>query len=182
MKLSFIIIIFSIISCNTEKKSPNNVIVESLKKEKYYFDFDQIDHYKTDFDEKKSIELIRNSKNSENDKLKYEVILGDTPKNIQEIEFLKNIEKIGFTKKTIEKVKFKNINNLFMEKHITDDYAISCAPVFRDILVFYKKKQIIGMAKICFSCKQNIIIGTNANTEYFGHNGDYGKLRKILSQ
>jgi len=37
------------------------------------------------------------------------------------------------------------------------------------------------MAKICFDCHQKHIVGTNANTEHFGQDGDYPKLLQILN-
>ena len=148
----------------------------------FFFDFDEIKYYKTDFDEKKSVDLIRNNKKSKIDSLKYQVILGETPKNLTDLDFIKNLDKIGFFEEIIGEEKHSGIRNIFKEKKIQDDYAIGCAPVFRDILLFYKNKKIIGIAKICFTCQQNIIIGTNANTDFFGHNGDYKKLYTLLNK
>ena len=185
-------ICFFIISCKTETKKYNVfkeqekteiIKTKTLKTEigKVFFDFDEIDFYNTDFDEKKSIVLIQNKENSELDKLKYEIILEETPKNIQDLEFLNKMTEIGFTHKKIESDKFKSINEIFVEKNISNDYAYGCAPVYRDILIFKKNEKIIGVAKICFGCEQNIIIGTKANTVNFGHNGDYGRLKNILN-
>jgi hypothetical protein len=187
MKL-FILIFFYIatIGCKTEIKNPNNIKENIAQKTKQtekgnvFFDFDEVDFYNIDFDEGRSIELIRNREKSNVDKLKYEIILGETPENIGDTAFVKQIKDIGFVYKKIENDKFKSINKVFVEKNISDDYAFACAPVYRDILIFKKKGEIIGIAKICFSCQQNIIIGTKANTINFGHNGDYGRLRRIL--
>lgn len=189
MKL-FILIIFyiTIIGCKSEIKNPNNIkgnIAQKIKqteKGDVFFDYDEIDFYNIDFDEGRSVELIQNREKSNDDKLKYQIILGETPENIKDTAFLKQIKDIGFKCKKIKSDKFKSINKIFIEKNISDDYAFGCAPVYRDILIFKKKGKIIGIAKICFSCQQNIIIGTKANTKNFGHNGDYGRLRSILYQ
>lgn len=187
MKL-FILIFFYIatISCKTEIKNSNNIEENIAQKNKQsekgnvFFDFDEIDFYNIDFEEGRAIELIRNREKSNIDKLKYEIILSETPENIGDTTFLKQIKDIGFVYKKVESDKFKSINTVFVEKNISDDYAFACAPVYRDILIFKRKGEIIGIAKICFSCQQNIIIGTKANTINFGHNGDYGRLRRIL--
>ena len=33
-----------------------------------------------------------------------------------------------------------------------------CAPVYRDVLVFKNNSKIVGFAKICFSCSQNMVL------------------------
>ncbi len=174
------------IGCKSEIKNSNNIKENIVQKNKQtekgnvFFDFDEIDYYNIDFEEGRAIELIRNREKSNIDKLKYEIILDETPENIKDTDFLKHIKEFGFIHTKIQSDKFKSINTIFIEKNISDNYALACAPVYRDILIFKKKGEIIGIAKICFSCQQNIIIGTNANTANFGHNGDYGRLRRIL--
>lgn len=187
MKIFILIISYiATICCKSEIKNPNNIKENIVQKNKetekgnIFFDYDEIDFYNINFEEGRAIELIENREKSNIGKLKYEIILGETPENIKDTAFLKHIKEVGFIHTKIETDKFKSINKIFIEKYISDDYAFACAPVYRDILIFKKKGEIIGIAKICFSCQQNIIIGTKANTINFGHNGDYGKLRRIL--
>ena len=80
------------------------------------------------------------------------------------------------------KKKFEEINKIFIEKKHYDISATACDYVFRDILIFKHKSKTIGIAKICFGCSGNQIVGTKANTEEFGMDGDYEKLKEILNR
>lgn len=76
--------------------------------------------------------------------------------------------------------KFKQVNETFCQRKHQESYAMTCIAVYRDILVFKKENKIIGTAKLCFSCDQNVITGTQHNTDEFGQSGDYAKLFKLL--
>lgn len=104
------------------------------------------------------------------------------PQNLNQIDFLKSMDKIGYNKKEIPKSKFPEIDKIFIEKTVSESSTYACIAVYRDILIFKNKGKIIGIAKICFSCHQHIIIGTKINDENFGQNGDYKKLKVILNQ
>ncbi len=145
-----------------------------------YFEYDEIEYYKSEIEEGQIGELYDNQKKSKIDSLKMEVILGETPKSISDTTFINNLESLGYTKSKIEIEKFKSIDDIFMEKKHSELYATACIYVYRDILVFKKKSKVIGIAKICFGCDANVIVGTKSNTEEFGMSGDYEKLRKIL--
>ncbi len=147
---------------------------------KKYFDYDEIIHYKTDFKENKITELYNNYKKSEKDAFRFDVIVGYTPRNINEVGFLDKLETIGYTKTNVDARKFKQIDEIFTEKKHDDVLESSCIYVYRDILIFKKKSKIVGIAKICFGCGANIILGTKSNTEEFGQSGDYEKLEKLL--
>lgn len=59
--------------------------------------------------------------------------------------------------------------------------ALTCKPVYRDILVFYLNDKVIGVAKICFTCDQFIFRGAQGETDFFGYFGEFPKLIKILN-
>lgn len=86
----------------------------------------------------------------------------------------------GYSKSKIDSAKFDEINEIFREKKHEEVYGHACIYVYRDILLFKKKSKVIGIAKLCFDCDASVIIGTKVNTNEFGMNGDYEKLRKIL--
>ena len=92
------------------------------------------------------------------------------------------MEKINFQKSEIDKSKFGEINKIFVEKTVNQIADYACIAVYRDILIFKKQNKTVGIAKICFECFKKQIIGTNANTENFGQDGDYEKLEKILKK
>ena len=108
------------------------------------------------------------------------IILGKIPKSITDTSFINNLETFGYTKSKIDEKKFNEIDEIFTEKKHSESYATACIYIYRDILIFKKKSKIIGIAKICFGCDANIIVGTKSNTEEFGMSGDYEKLSKIL--
>lgn len=191
MKSQFILVIFCIFlfyGCK-QNTSQNSQMKETVSKEKNvkpkygkkYFDYDQIDYYSADFEEDKIKELDDNQEKSKVDKYKYTVLIEDTPETMADLDFLHYMKEIGFTKKQIDRSKFKQINNIFVEKTPSEGYSAACVPVFRDILIFKKDKKVVGIAKICFGCHQyRIIIGTDANTENFGMDNDYENLGNIL--
>ena len=74
----------------------------------------------------------------------------------------------------------KAIDEIFTEKKHAEYYEFACIPIFRDVLIFKNKSKVVGIAKICFTCNNSVIVGTNANTEEFGMSGDYEKLSEIL--
>ena len=148
----------------------------------FYFDFDNVEHYSIEIDENELFELEEKKYLSESEKLQIELVINDFPESISDTLFINKLEKSGFTKTLIEKSKNEDLNNLFREKSHKESLYAACIAAYRDILIFRKNGKVIGIAKICFSCSQNRIIGTDANTFEFGQSGDYGKLAKILNE
>ena len=90
---------FLISSC---KENDKNKITEVATAEKSFvpkygkefFEYDKIEYYNNDID---SVDALENNKGlSKLNNLKYEIILGETPKKLDDFEFLKNLEKINF--------------------------------------------------------------------------------------
>ena len=186
MRNIIIIIIFSLIilSCNSKSDRRNaqikNQTTDSLTK---YFDYDEIDYYSSSkYDDSSIIILYDNKSKSEIDSFKMGVVLGDIPKSILDTAFIDKLKQIGYNKKTIENSKFKEIDEIFKEKAINNSFDAACIYIYKDILIFRKKNKTIGIAKICIDCWAKEIYGTNANTETFGQDGDYEKLKTILQK
>ena len=146
----------------------------------YYFDFDQIDHYSIEVDENKLLDRYDALDLSEEESLLLAVIIRDTPTSLSDTAFLADLESAGFQKKILKGSKLEEINEIFRKKLHKEVSAMACIAVYRDVLVFRKKEKIVGIAKICFSCKQNQIHGTEIETWDFGQSGDYDKLESIL--
>ena len=189
MKNTILLLIILLFSCNskTETKSQNveKQKTESVIKEleitgEKYFEYDEIEYYKSDIEEDQIGELYDNQKKSKEDSLKMGIILGEIPKSISDTNFINNLESFGYTKSKIEEKKFNKIDEVFIEKKLSEVYETACIYIYRDILIFKKKSKIIGIAKMCFGCDANVIVGTKSNTEEFGMSGDYEKLREIL--
>lgn len=184
MKYILLLTIFTLtlISCNSTAETKNVEEVNSPKIEtgKKFFDYDEIVYYFNDYDESKLSDLYGNQSTSVNDSFKKGIILGKIPKDITDLDFINKLEKFGYKKSIIDKSKFNEIDNIFVEKTNTNNVFSACIYVYRDILIFKKQGKVIGTAKICFGCMANEITGTNANTENFGQEGDYYILEKLL--
>jgi hypothetical protein len=88
---------------------------------------------------------------------------------------------MGFVRKNINACLFPSIDSQFCKKLDTVIYENICPRIYRDILIFKKSKKLIGIAKICFSCRAYHIVGTNSNSENFEQIVNYGKLNQILN-
>ncbi len=155
---------------------------KSLEKHsgKLFFDYDTIHHYSMIIDESQVNELYDRKSDSTLDSLKYTIILDETPAAMTDTAFIVNLENIGYKKTTIDTSIYNEINSIFMEKKTEEILGTSCIYIYRDMLIFRKMGKISGMAKICFDCMAHHMVGTEANTAYFGQNGDYARLQKIL--
>lgn len=188
-KYLFIIICFSFLNCkdsetkieNSEAKIENSESIKSNNK--IFFDFDNVDYYFKDIEESEILKEVRRLEGVDNESEEYNylnLISENYPKKINDKNFIKNLLKFGYSKNQIDKKYYDEINSLFSETKCDSSFAAACIPIYRDILVFYKEEKIIGIAKICFTCRQFDISGTKKDISYFGQCGGYEKLYKIL--
>jgi hypothetical protein len=183
--LAIIIFIFALFSCHTSAtKSKQNIQQKQyhIIKGKKFFNYDKIDYYHSNFDSKNSLELLDSEPNSLLDSIKVAVLFGETPESINDTSCINQLTKVGYTKQNINKEKFSKIDSIFIEKTTTTNDGTNCVYIYRDILIFKKQNKIIGIAKICFSCFGNRIVGAKANKINFGQDGDYDKLKSIIYQ
>lgn len=122
MKNLYLLILIVLISCNDSKHNVNaaskpdksNKMSETYYGKKF-FDYDEIDYYLIDIPENSESDLYENMNKSKTDKLKYEVIVNETPNNINNQDFLNYMEDFGYSKKTINPLKFERLNKIFIE-------------------------------------------------------------------
>ena len=181
-----LLILVSFLGCKKEEKNQDEFITakNEVKIGKPFFDFDEIDYYSINEIENDSIsdltEIYDNENKSKIGKLKFDIVLGKIPKNIQDSNFIKKLHELGFTKINVSKAKHSKINQIFSEKEAIERIDAACIPAYRDILIFRKKNKNIGIAKICFGCMKKMIVGTTANTFDFGQDGDFENLENLL--
>lgn len=182
--LVIIIFLWTIYGCtpapNISDKYVDPLMTETAVPGQKFFAFDEIEHYFNDFDETLLKDLYENKSKSELDSLKEGVITGDIPKDMADLSFIDKLEQLGFNKSSVDKSKFADIDNIFSVKPVNDVVFTGCIYVYRDIFIFKKNGRTTGVAKICFGCLGEKIIGTNSNTNYFGQNGDYERLRELV--
>lgn len=148
---------------------------------KGYFDYDEVIHYRSNFEENLLGELFDNKSKSITDSIKLGVIVDDIPHSINDTSFIFKLESIGYEKRMIAKDKFSRLSEIFKEKQHPKISNSKCVNIYRDILVFKNKNKTVGIVKVCFDCLDKQIVGTDKNTESFGQSGDYNILRSILS-
>ncbi|RQO32532.1 hypothetical protein DBR32_02720 [Taibaiella sp. KBW10] len=177
-----IILILLLQSCHTAPEEVRDKTASGKPfKEKYFLDYDAIDYYFNDVDERHVGSLINNRHSSPIAFLKYVVIVGNAPQNIQDVSFIDKLESIGYRKSIIDSVMFPSIDSIFRTKEKgTDSAAMACIYVYRDILVFKREDKIVGTAKICFHCMAHQIQGVYANGRGFGGFEDYLELETLL--
>ena len=146
---------------------------------KQFFDFDRVIYFSTNATESKAEALLTKSNLSTPEKYYSEIISGDYPSRLQEID-TNRFAGLSFKKKNLDTTTFSTFRQVFATKAPSDGITMSCMPVYRDIIVFVDKGKISGIAKICFGCHQYQLLGQRANTETFGSDSDYAKLGQIL--
>lgn len=168
--------IFSIIylqSCinnsesNTEERSPL-----------VFSNFDSLEHYSIAIDLYKIGELEDKQNKIEKDNLLLSVLQDSQV----DISLLPRLKEIGYSSRSIDKSLYRPIDSLFFSKVRKHYLDTSCIQEFRDILVFYKDKKCIGIAKICFECRAMVSWSQNLKFKGFGDWSDYDVLNPILQK
>jgi hypothetical protein len=145
-----------------------------------YFQFDEVDHYFLDIDEIAVWKIQEKDNKTQREVKQMEILLDYTPDELSDTIQLRDIQELGFIKKGLSSGSFRQLNEIFCEREHEETIEMSCIAVYRDILVFKRRNQIIGTIKICFDCEQYIIAGASQNTDDFGQSGDYQRLYSIL--
>ncbi len=179
-KILAVVAITTIVSCKSKTTNQLNITVTKNNDCKPYFHFDKIEHYFLDIKEQDLWATEEKKNKSDKERKELEFLLQYTPDKLADTVVLKGIEKLDFVKKEVPSKMFGEINEIFCEQKNKELISKTCIAIFRDILVFKKDNKIVGVAKICFSCNQTIITGTNLNTEDFNKAGNYERLNKIL--
>jgi len=175
--LSFVVFAIFLFSYCSDNKLP---ALENDVEKVYYFDFDEVDHYNIRISESDLYELSDDTQNKKN-VLKVELLQDNIPRDISDTGFVAKLEKMGFEKTDVPASKNEDLNELFREKGQDPNRLYSmCMPIYRDILVFRKNGAISGIAKICFECDLEHIVGTAVKTSNFGSFETHRKLSALL--
>lgn len=161
------------ISCKTEKKVC----------EKCFFDYDRVEYYYKNISENdlNKIHSDAKGKSRNSNEIVYMELVGHNYPHTVKQDFDKTLKKFGYVEKEIESSKFNELDEVFSEKKCDSPFAYACGAIYRDIILFYKNDSLVGIAKICFGCRQYRIFGTKKNDEDFGQCEGYEKLQEILN-
>jgi hypothetical protein len=171
-KYSVVLLLFIILSCKS-------------KEDKMFFGFDKIEYYS--LNKSKEEEMGKNNSKSIDNGVLDKIFFDDYPDKINNDIFYKTINSDGFTKFIISQKDAEYLkDNIFLEKSSLKMFenVYACAPQYRDILVFKKKNQISGIAKICLSCHQFYLISSKKDieTENFGTGEEFESLGKLFDK
>ena len=94
------------------------------------------------------------------------------------------LPELGLSKMKILVKDYQELNQLFCIKDSKEIImtAAACDPLYKDILVFRKSNEIIGIAKICFSCNQSLIINQKNQILPFDSDENWKELNNLLKK
>lgn len=147
---------------------------------KPYFDFDEIDHYYLNISQEELGVMEQKKTKTYLEEKQINWLRRYGPDEMPDAAVSYELAFAGYVKKEVPAAVFPMIKDIFCERPHEPGPASGCIPEFRDILLFKKEKQLVGFAKICFTCHKHSITGTDLDTSEFGQSGDYGKLFNIL--
>jgi hypothetical protein len=164
--------LFLIAGCNKEKTA--NPVEGN-----YFYKFDEVAHY-TIAEEKVKTIYNRDNK-TEKDSITRKLYYRWSDKRLDaEVD---KLNKSYYTSERLDTILYPKLREVFKERSPTGDGSeTACEPEFRDIFVFKNEGEIIGMSKICYTCGKFDFIGTKANTNNFGNNGEFVTLSSLLSK
>lgn len=165
-------ILFSISECSTLNQSNDTG----------YFDFDKAIHYKIEYSSLKMHQIRKKKDKTEEDILLLGIYYDTLYDSINKNSVFNNLETLGYRKNEISTKKNKKLKEIFKNRNLKKGYTYTCIPEFKDIIIFKKRQELVGVAKIAFECKKNRILGSKTNTFDFGQKGNYEKLQKILHE
>ncbi|AXY73961.1 hypothetical protein D3H65_08180 [Paraflavitalea soli] len=147
---------------------------------KPYFDFDEVDHYYLNISRELLEEMDTKKTKTYLEEKQINWLRQYASDELPDAGVSNELAFAAYVKKAVPAAVFTQIQDIFCDRPHEPGPASGCIPEFRDILLFKKKQQIVGFAKICFTCHKHSISGTDLNTSEFGQSGDYEKLFNIL--
>lgn len=184
-----LLFVVTLVSCKKENGVTINATKENttaLKKDsemKSFFTFDKVEYYYKHIQEDVFLNYKKPEfKDKQSDLYKYmQIVEGYYPEKLHQENFINDLLDFGYKKMNINSTDFSVLNTVFSEAKCDDGYAMACVPIYRDILILYNNDKIVGIAKICFGCRQSYIIGTDKDDSEFGQCGGFENLEAMLS-
>jgi hypothetical protein len=176
--LLILVILFS--NCNNNQLPKLETKISVKKELRPFFNSDKIDHYFLNISEIDFAKFRRIESKTDNDKKFWNLFVGNFPENIPEKSFEKDLLKFDYVKSVLSIDKQNKIKNVFSEKDSLQMDAYACVAKYRDIFLFKRNEDIIGIAKICFDCNRYQIIGSKINSDGFGLFEELNKLKNVV--
>lgn len=150
---------------------------------KPFFDFDEVVHYQVNISKDEFYNLLQTDTLSNETKLLADLLGNYCPKTEKEINNFKEAIKLSWVSLYNIDTKFTDeLYAIFSEKRCDEIWRAACEPIYRDIFIFKKNKNEIGIAKICFDCGLYSFSKGDFVYDCFGMNDELKKLKKIISE
>ncbi|CAN5529237.1 hypothetical protein BH10BAC1_BH10BAC1_02660 [soil metagenome] len=180
-KILILLFSLTIYSCQNQPTKEEPTILKPTPEDyKPYFQFDKVDHYFLDIGMGDANDLATKENQTEKERRQSQLITGWAPDKLEDSVLVKDLEKFDFVKTDIPSDSLEELNQIFHEKKQQQWEGLACTAIYRDILVFKKHNQIVGIVKLCFHCQQHVIIGTTSDTDQFGLADEFEKLYFLL--
>jgi hypothetical protein len=145
-----------------------------------FFVFDQVDHYHTAITDAEVKTLYEKPGKKRTDLAMLQIVGGNVPVSGADTVFIRNMDVLGFTEKTLNKSENEKLSVIFSKHDATSPAATPAQPVYRDVLIFRRGGRVVGMAKLDMAAQKSHIIGSRYNTLDFGRAGEFAQLRPLL--
>lgn len=155
------------------------VISDTLSNTKLFFDYEVIEHY---YNPMPDYVMSQGRYVKAEYERKYAIARYDIPKDISDTAFIDDLTYFGYRKRYMKPTKFRELNKIFCKKDSIIIKFCGCHGFYTDILVFKKDEVIVGIAKISFEGRQAYFVGSKVDTNHFGYDGEFEKLKSILGR
>jgi hypothetical protein len=145
-----------------------------------YFDYDAVEHYAVGISEQALFELEEKDRRTENEEALLGILWADQLQSLADSVLIPKLERVGFSRRDLATTQVEGLKRIFCARTHDDPVFAACIQIYRDVLIFREKGSVVGMAKICFTCGDSEIVGTDLSTEEFGQSGDLAVLKSIL--
>ena len=142
-------------------------------------DFDTIDYYHLGISDLEETSIVFKELKTNKDSTFLSILFGEIPIKLND-SLIEQIESTNYFKHfELPKELNAKVSNCFSNYYEASFFSTSttCIHFYRDILIFRKEKNIIGIALICFSC--NSIIH-HSKDGFQQINLDFVELQKLL--
>lgn len=167
-----IVVFYVIISFHSILISCDEAIQNEVN---YFYEFDYVEHYYLKMDDSKLIDYYPKYKLCIQNVIYFEYEIFEESHLCYE-----ELLSFGFKKKVVPRIKHYDLKELFVENEIQEKKYSFCEPIYRDILILYRKGKKQDIISICFSCQTAHFLNAGYSSSGFGYKGEFDKLKKIL--
>lgn len=89
---------------------------------------------------------------------------------------------LGYKRSEVRKRDFAQLDAIFVCAPVNNHTMTDCIPIYRDILIFRKRKEVVKIVQLCFECQQSHFIGPWKDISSFGQRGEFKKLKAFLEK